>query len=416
MDSVRVHPVPSCRLHGQKQPCPCHTGRGLTLVEVLVTLTIFIVLAAFTLAAVREVVAQWQIGERRRVLYEKAAGITDTITDDIRLTLTREPTGGTDVRIKFIGDYDKDTGRQRLMFVRAFEAGPERAITLNAGDGRPNDLGYVPNEADGTKKPPPPKQGPVNPNVNGEDYTGLKIGDFKALGGMAMVGYFTIDQNLYRAIHAPVQGSISAMMKPETAQLIASDVLFAGFEYWSPDTDKWDPDPKLKEKGPERIWDSTRGIHALNHFSLYRGVESLNDPTDDVFPKMVRITIVADSPMPRCIHTTLTRDIADRDREIYVDDTRGFPDGGDENSFILIDDEWIHYKKKMEDRFIADLRGVRARNSHAAGHNEKAVVRTGRTFQRIVYLPNWRIDTMTDEEYHARKNAQQGKPAQRVQQ
>src|SRR5262245_16661534 len=65
--------------------------RGLTLVEVLVTLAIFIVLAAFTLAAVKEVVSQWQIGERRRTLYEKAAGITDTVTTDIRLALTREP-------------------------------------------------------------------------------------------------------------------------------------------------------------------------------------------------------------------------------------------------------------------------------------------------------------------------------------
>jgi hypothetical protein len=390
--------------------------RGLTLVEVLVTLAIFIVLAAFTLAAVREVVSQWQIGERRRTLYEKAAGITDTITTDIRLSLTREPSGATDVRIKFIGDYDRDTGRQRLMFVRAFEAGPERAITLTAGDGRSNDLAYTPNESDGVKKGAQPQGKGPQKGADGEDYTGQKVGDFKALGGMAMVGYFTQGQNLYRAIHAPVSGSISAMMNPGSAQLLASDVLFLGFEYWCPDTDSWDPAPRTKEKGPERLWDSTRGIHALNHFRQFRGVESLADPSDDVFPKMVRITVVVDSPMPRCVNTYLTRDIAERDSDIYVDDTRGFADGGDDNSYILIDDEWIHYKKKLEDRFIADSRGVRARGSKAVGHNEKAVVRTGRVFQRIVYLPNWRNDTMTDEQYRARKAAQEGKPAQRVQQ
>ena len=77
------------------------------------------------------------------------------------------------------------------------------------------------------------------------------------------------------------------------------------------------------------------------------GVESLADPSDDVFPKMVRITVVVDSPLPRCVNTYLTRDIAERDSDIYVDDTRGFADGGDDNSYILIDDEWIHYKKKL---------------------------------------------------------------------
>ena len=91
-------------------------------------------------------------------------------------------------------------------------------------------------------------------------------------------------------------------------------------------------------------------------------------------------------------------------------------DGGDENSYILIDDEWIHFKKKLEDRLVADARGVKARGSKAVGHNEKAVVRTGRVFQRIVYLPNWRNDTMTDEQYRERKAQQEGKPAQRVQQ
>src|ERR1019366_7584201 len=106
-------------------------------------------------------------------------------------------------------------------------------------------------------------------------------------------GYFlaidpqTHERTLYRAVHAPVGGPMTAMMTPETAQVVASDILYLGFDYWSQNTDTWkDQASDSKVKGPEKIWDSTRGLRPLNHFSLYRGTDSLNDPTDDVFPQM----------------------------------------------------------------------------------------------------------------------------------
>ncbi len=382
----------------------------MTLVEVMITLSIFIVLAGMTLMAVREVIASWTIGERRRVLYEKASASVDLMADDIRQMITLEEPNATsqplDVRAKMIGDIDSTTGLQRLMFVRAFEGGPERALTLNAGDGKVNETAFTPD-----KKVEGVKAGPAVATPDTADFTGQKIADFKALGGMAMIGYFlaidpqTHERTLYRAVHAPVAGPLSTMMTPETAQVVASDVLYLGFDYWSQNTDSWkDQASDSKVKGPEKIWDSTRGIRPLNHFSLYRGTDSLNDPSDDVFPQMIKIIVTVDSPMPRCVNTKLSDDIGERDGEVGVESTKGFPDGGDDDSYILIDDEWLHYSKKTEYSFVIDKRAQRG--THAVGHSARASIRVGRTFRRIVYIPNWRSNYMSNEEYFARRAEQ----------
>ncbi|HYG75919.1 MAG TPA: prepilin-type N-terminal cleavage/methylation domain-containing protein [Planctomycetota bacterium] len=381
-------------------------ARGLTLVEVLITMVIFITLAAFTIMAVKEVVTQWSLGERRRVAYEKAAGCIDVISNDIRLAMSHEPAGVTEIKAKFIADFDPETQQQRLMFVRTFESGPERAITFNAGDGQNNQMMF--------QAASDPSAAPVNqvytPDV--ADFTGLRVGDFRALGGMAMIGYFVKNQTLYRVVRAPVPDLMSPLMVPQNGQILATDVLHLGFEYWSQYTQQWDePAPRSKAVGPERLWDSTRAISVgpLKNFRLHRGEDSATDKEDDVFPEKVRITITVDSPMPRCVFTKLVDDIGESSGgEILVDSTQGFPDGGDENSYLLIDNEWMHYSKKTADSFVIDRRAVRG--SKPAGHSANAIVRTGKTFRRVVYLPNWREDWTPDADWRARKEAQLNKP------
>src|SRR5258706_287053 len=166
---------------------PC---AGLTLVEVMVTLAIFVILAGFMFLAVQGVVTQLKLTEPRRVLYEKAAGVVDIVADDIGVALTREPAGVSEVKVKFIADIDTDSPnafRQRLFFVRSFEGGAERAIVGNAGDGRANEMTFKPPSDENADNVPDKK-------IDSDSYTGLKVGDFKALGGMAMVAYFVKDQ------------------------------------------------------------------------------------------------------------------------------------------------------------------------------------------------------------------------------
>jgi hypothetical protein len=141
---------------------------------------------------------------------------------------------------------------------------------------------------------------------------------------------------------------------------------------------------------------------------LHRGKDSLNDPEDDVFPRKVRVRVTIDSTLPRCVYTKLVDEIGDGEMDLFVDSIKGFPDGGDEDSFLLIDDEWIHYAKKANDHFYLDKRG--ARGTHAVAHKRDAVVRTGKTFERVVFVPGWREDFTPDEIYFARKRAMDYKP------
>ena len=68
----------------------------------------------------------------------------------------------------------------------------------------------------------------------------------------------------------------------------------------------------------------------------------------------------------------------------------------------------MHYTKRGDDKFIVDKRG--ARNSLALSHKRDAVVRTGKTFQRVVFIPNWREDFTPDEVYFTRKQAKVQRP------
>jgi prepilin-type N-terminal cleavage/methylation domain-containing protein len=354
--------------------------RGLTLVEVMITLMIFLMLAVFLFMAVREVVKQWGLAERRRVLFEKAAGLISTVADDVRLIVTQEPAGTTQVKARLLADFRDDSKRQFLLLVRSFEAGPERAVTFSAGDGAANQLMFDPPED--PDKPKPTKAAAPVRNPDTDDFDGLKIGDFKPLGGMALLGYFVKERVLYRGIRAPVQPPIDSVLDVQNAQPLASDVLYLTFDFWNSREKEWCPDP---------IWDSTRGMVQVpfNDFPYHLGASSFNDARDDVFPEKIRVTMTVDSSFPRCVFTRLVDEIGEGDTRILVDSTSGFEDDG-EDLHILIDNEWIRYKRKDEDAFVIAQRG--ARGTTPAGHKKDAVVRTGKTFRRTIFIPNYRDD------------------------
>lgn len=443
----------------------------------MITMAIFVGLATIMLSLVNWVTRMWTQSERRRVLYERAGGAVEKVADDLRLAIGREPYGVDEVRVRFMGDIDPQWGGQRVMFVRSFETGPERAITFHAGDGKRNALMFRPvRDEDDLDQAIQAIQNEGAPDT--DPFTGRAIGDFKPLGGMAQVGYSVVDRVLYRSMRAPAIGSMLRIMPkktrltrsidPDTEAIsvestaefpggggkfsiikiedewmayeakdpstfvvtergirnsdpvehpkgasvlwleystpVVTDCLYLRFDYWSQYTSTWDEMPKRSKtrRGPEKIWDSTRAITdpLLSKFVMHRGKESLHDPSDDVFPQKIRITVCVDSPMPRCVNTKLADDLGESDGMIYVDSTRGFPRGGTDQSYILINDEWIHYKDKTRDAFVADLRG--ARGTTRSDHGEEDVVRTGHTFRRIVFIPGHREDWEPDEVYYQR--------------
>jgi type II secretory pathway pseudopilin PulG len=377
----------------------------LTLVEVMVTLVIFLFMAALLLLIVQQTSRAWARGERDRLLHERAAGALDHLAADLSLALGADPTGVDSVRAKFIGD--ESDGCARVMFVRAFEAGPERALTLFAADGEPSDLTLRPFKEDDDDSGFRPQGA-----ADRDDFTGTKLGDYKPLGGMAAVAWFVSDRTLYRGIRSPVDGlRLSSVANPASAALIAEDVLFFDIDYWHQATSSWQEQGRTSGKhGPEKIWDSTRGITAdpLKGFAFHRGAISLNDPEDDIFPSKVRVTLTVDSPMPRCVFTQLSAPIGPGDEHIPVESVRGFPPGDDNDSFLLIDREWIRYSRKSGDEFLAVERG--ARGTVAMDHDEEATVRVGRTFRRTIYLRSYRDDWSSDKEYfESKRNPQSGR-------
>ncbi len=367
---------------------PAARSRGLTLVELLVTMSILLVLAGMMFWMVKEVVRQWTTYERQRMIYDRASFALDRMADDIGFIQAGDPPNSTEIKSYVIGYYDAETGQNQLRMTRSFESGPERAI-INS-DLHPLQPGADPNAGGG-----------VGPGAG--SFTGLRSGNFGPLGGMAMVDYFVEDRVLYRGVFAPVPGIPPAMtaagtnefkkwLRPAAQIPLSEDVLYLSFDYWSQFTQSWQyTAPNSKTRGPEKVWDSTRCMSAgpLSKFVLH-SVGPLLDSDSHVFPQKIRITITVDAPMPRCVNTKTIDEVNEYDGMIFVDSTQGFPAGGTEDSYILLEDEWIHYKKKNEDGFVCDERGARGsiQKSHVAG----STIRTGKTFCRVVNIPCYRED------------------------
>jgi len=400
-------------------PALRHRRRGMTLIEVVVAMGIFLAIATIAVWIVQETVRMWQSCERRRVLYERAGAVLDRLNGDLSMTSGRDIAGADVTRSYLLGGFDPATGCSWVRFTRTFEAGPERAQVLAAGDGRPTPLAQRPFDPDAPDPVAPPKNAPVDT----DDYTGLKVGDFRALGGLAQVGFVVRNGTLYRTLHAPAPPAAMAAGQsfdqdlaaggPNGPQpVLSEDVLYLTFEYWHQKTVNWDADPRPADKksyGPELIWDSTRGITAgaLKNFGFFRRADSVDDPSDDIFPRMIRVTAVIDSPYPRCQYTKLVEDLGDNYGMVFVESTAGFPDGGTSESFIYIEGEWIRYKEKLPDAFVVAERG--ARGTTKKEHLADAPVRIGRLFRRVVFLNNYREDFMSNDAWFKLKDSSKGR-------
>ena len=366
-------------------------ARGLTLVELLVTMGILVVLATLMFWVVKEVVRHWTTYERQRIVYERASLCLDRLSDDISMMQPADPKTATEIKSYVIGYYDVDTGQNYLRFTRSFEGGPERAL-INS------DLHALqPGNAD-----PNAKLQTVGPG--GGQFTGVRSANYGPLGGMARIDYFVEDNTLYRGVLAPVplldpgvtaynNDAMRGWLKPVAKIPLAEDVLYLSFDYWSQFTQDWLwHSSTSKTRGPEKVWDSTRSMTAgpLAKFILHADASTFVDPASHVYPQKIRITLTVDAPMPRCVNTKNLDDISEADGMIFADSTQGFPKGGTEESYILIENEWVHYREKRENGFVCDERG--ARGSVARTHKADSVIRVGKTFYRIVNIPCYKED------------------------
>jgi hypothetical protein len=378
------------------------------MVELLVAMATLVLLGTMLMAMMSSALSMWNAAERQRKVYARARTVFSYLDQDLEAALTRNAPGAP-LRNRLFCEKGRD-GRQVLMLVRTFGYGTERGYAFGAGDGL--DIVNRPWRAEkpaADDEDPDPRTGRADEEAYDfadNDGDGRLDEDLAPLGGSAQVSYLHQGRELRRALRSPAGDEFASTFA--RSQLLAEDVLHFGLLFATPYTTSrfdaggattvtWDesvprlPDTKYRGArgfGPDRLWDSTRGV--LPEFSFYVGPESKDDPADDVFPEVVRVVVVVEPHELRTVRTEVTDDVGDADGLIEVASTRGFPEPGGPTSYILVDDEWMYYTRRDERSFTVKRRG--ARGTVAGSHIRGAQVRCGTTFTRTFYLPGYRSE------------------------
>ncbi|MFN0057173.1 MAG: type II secretion system protein J [Planctomycetota bacterium] len=372
------------------------TQRGMTLIELIVAMSIFVTLGGALVMFLRVGVETWRVGEMRREAYERSQAILDALTDDLASAFS-DPEHGAEgqVDVRFFADTDH-AGRQRLRFVRTLAGEMRHPITQQAGSltGGQFDYDYI------------------------NDAMEMEQGLLRAPGGLMEIAYFMdpvaassptgggTSDVLWRAVKSPIGGEGSLFedaniyeypegddalpMGTRRARPLAAGVLYFECRYWGQETQTWTSTTEPGGRAALSWWDSTRAITRPSDVekgdAAYFDPASLHDFRDDIFPSAVQITLVL-RPARATRLARLTRAIAPNDTEIQVDRTDNYPDGAFQ--YIRIGDEWIRYGSKSERRFLACERAQRGTTA-APSYPSGTPVIYGSTFSRVARIPTAR--------------------------
>ncbi|MGE4601723.1 MAG: type II secretion system protein [Planctomycetota bacterium] len=350
--------------------------QGMTLIEILVALGIFVMLGSSLVMFLRDGISTWQIGEARREGYERAGAILDPISEDIRSLFSRSdpgPGGGL-VEVLFLCDRDS-FGRSRLRLVRALDDETRNPVSRIAGSltGGLADIDYR------------------------NDAMEARLGILRAPGGLAEVAYQlgpeSGSETLWKGFKSPIGGNGSLFDDinlapdvdgaPARCRPVADGILYLAFSFWGGDRRRW-LDGVIQD--PVSMWDSTRAIlPAMRASGFHWDPGSRDDYIDDIFPDTVEIVLVL-RPSRSLALGRLSIDIDDSQTTITVDSTAQYPTGSD--SFIRIDEEWIQVGKIIDREFTNCIRAVRGTSARV--HERNTPVVHGTTFHRTVRVPGTR--------------------------
>jgi prepilin-type N-terminal cleavage/methylation domain-containing protein len=379
---------------------------GFTLIELMVAMTIFLFLGIALITMLRGGIRAWHRGEEQRELYEIAQTVLNQIREDLEATYTAPP-GDSAVQTKslFLADFDS-LDRPRLRLVRTLSDSAQGFAGAYAGDFiRDDEAEFI--------------------DLFNDQEEAI-YGDLKPTGGLCEVAYVMGEdgeaESIYRGICSPPHDSFRSLFIDANVdwssnsfgcRFFADRVLYLGFELWTQYTNRWqrfpenthyprnqppqdidNPDPS----GPLVYWDSTRGIllpedgydpesPESDEFVMHLGTPY--DPTDDVFPTKVRVTLVLREKTGDR-KTRLTRSIDGGAELIRVSHAEPF--ARVEPKYIMIEDEWIRIVGLEHGNIRVAPEGRGARNTTPESHSKGAVVQAGRSFRLIVNLPSGRED------------------------
>ncbi len=377
------------------------TKTGMTLIELVIAMSIFLFLGMALVGMFRSGLAAWSTGERKREVLENAQTVVEQITSDLKSVYTT--TGvSPPVNVRFIADVDPSTGLPRLRFVRTIRGEVQAYLLRDAGK-------LI------------QRTGLIDEN---NDFSEAYKGSLMPTGGLCEVAYVLARDNssssgtskdggyvLYRGIRSPIgdpagsvfndsnmaTDAVRSGMKP-----FARNVLYMGFLFWTQHSNTWSPRhytrtyivSEEQKSGPMLYWDSTRGYLPAPdepedyEFFTYRG--TLNDPSDDIFPSRVKVTVVLREGGNAAPKSTLASSMsAGGEDSLKLVDASMFPEDKSEGfCFVLVDDEWIEYTERSG-RWLSGLRRG-ARHTRARTHKKGAVVETGHTVAFTATLPSYR--------------------------
>ncbi len=262
------------------------------------------------------------------------------------------------------------------------------------------------------------------------DLSESENGELLATGGLQEIFWAAVPEDksdlavtrLYRGYRSPIGGDAtlfprSAAGDPGTlpeelgpihrnqivsvARPVLSGVLYFGVQFWSRKTTTWDSDTAARNGGPVDTWDSTRGIMPLlsnraryDGFLFAKGSGSLDDPTDDTFPRRMRVTLVVEEIGAKAKIGYLNEDLPADARYVSLEDARFIPPSDTTRRFVKIGSEWIEFVQTDGNTLTNCKRG--ARGTVPQLHAADSRVHHGRTIVREFNIPTFR-DTYADD-------------------
>ena len=237
------------------------------------------------------------------------------------------------------------------------------------------------------------------------------------LGGMVEVAYIAVPENparpgvltLYRGFRGPIGHPTASLLDPQNLDTVekiraacrpvAQGVLHFGATWRRVFATSWEPQTLAQGPGGENTryvgprWDSTRGID--KNFAMYKGPDSLSDPSDDRFPAFVRLSVtIADAGNFGFGRgdTRLTASISDSAGRITVADPNALVTPGlGAVRYLKVGTEWMQYSVSTVNfatRQVTVQRGQRG--SKSAAHDADAQVYVGQPAAREIRLPLYR--------------------------
>ncbi len=346
------------------------TAAGVTLVELLVAMGLFVALGLMMMQLVRGGLRLWRTGERQREVVERYEVFAETLVRDWRLLASASDR---DPRIRMLADWAPDGDFFRVRWVRQFpEELADRRLRSKSTLGPESRVYRL-----GTPLSAEDEEGPGYLPTGGlAEVTWVAVPDDRP-------GAFSGDLRLYRGVIAPPgtdQGLFAseALESKESVRalcrLVADGVLHIGWRFARAGASDWD--------SAESFWDSTREELSSEVFSAARDPRYGSDRSQDIFPARVRMTLVLDEGADR--RTRLAK-AADRGAtEILVDDVDklGKVTNGD---LLKVGGEWVQVASVNGNRIR--LQGRALRSTREESHPRSVPVRKGRTFVRVIEIP-----------------------------